>query len=177
MNSRQSTCESVTYHAHFSLQTRNASLIESDHIFVLCDQNGDLVGRIPFQKRRIVRIKIPPVLQCTEFPLKWFRTEWCSLTLLFTLLCPCTCFRRRFQYALKTCWFCFLTCSDKLFLFHKLFFPFCLTSLLNNLWLPTGLCLRRSERLVVLLISTRSFLFLSFRSLYAVCCEHLSVFS
>ena len=28
-----------------------------------CDQNGDLVGRMPFEKDKIMRIKIPPVLQ------------------------------------------------------------------------------------------------------------------
>ena len=39
-NSNQSTLESFTYHAIFSFKTHKASLIESNHIFILLDQNG-----------------------------------------------------------------------------------------------------------------------------------------
>ena len=74
-----------------------------------CDQNGDLVGRMPFEKDKITRIKIPPVLQHAllniTITVYWISTQMvCSLRWLFTLLYPCTCFRRSFQYALKTCW-------------------------------------------------------------------------
>lgn len=50
--SSQSTCESPIYYQQFSLNTRNASLTQSDYhdIFVSSDQNGDSARHVSFKR-------------------------------------------------------------------------------------------------------------------------------